>query len=153
MIVRLLIVQHLDFLSLKGGCTGSSKSTHVKMPHCWKSHVTAQSIFTGKTNEKMAVKGRKRSQEGSPGNIEKKKKLKADADQGSKTVLESFSPRRSSRTSIPNSRYKDLEEVIPGRKSKSGQSVYAGDKISTRRLVIMKEIWKGRVNLPTALVL
>ena len=99
-----------------------------------------KSNFTGKTNEKMAVKGRKRSQEVSPGNLEKKQKLKADADQGSKTVLESFSPRRSSRTSIPNSRYKDMEEAIPGRKSKSGQSVYAGDKISTRRLVIMREI-------------
>ena len=23
-------------------CTGSSESTHVKMPHCWKSHVTSQ---------------------------------------------------------------------------------------------------------------
>ena len=33
---------HLKFLSLKGGCRGSSKSTHVKMPHCWKSHVLAQ---------------------------------------------------------------------------------------------------------------
>ena len=71
----------------------------------------------------MAVKGRKRSQEGLPGNLEKKQKLKADADQGSKTIIESFSPRRSSRTSIPNSRYKDMEEAIPGRKSKSGQSV------------------------------
>ena len=30
------------FLSLKRGCTGSSESTLVKMPHCWKSHVTAQ---------------------------------------------------------------------------------------------------------------
>ena len=30
------------FQSLKGGCTGSSESTLVKMPHCWKSHVTAQ---------------------------------------------------------------------------------------------------------------
>ena len=26
----------------KGGCTGSSESTLVKMSHCWKSHVTAQ---------------------------------------------------------------------------------------------------------------
>ena len=32
---------HLEFLSLTGGCRGSSKSTHVKMPHCWKSHATA----------------------------------------------------------------------------------------------------------------
>ena len=31
-----------NFLSLKWGCTGSSVSTLVKMPHCWKSHVTAQ---------------------------------------------------------------------------------------------------------------
>ena len=36
-----MTVQHLEFLSLKGGCTGSSKSTLVKMPHCWKPHVAA----------------------------------------------------------------------------------------------------------------
>ena len=41
MIVKLLTEHHLEFLSLKGGCTGSSESTHVKMPHCCKSHVTA----------------------------------------------------------------------------------------------------------------
>ena len=29
------------FLSLTGGFTGSSESIHVKMPHCWKSHVIA----------------------------------------------------------------------------------------------------------------
>ena len=40
--VQLLTEQHLEFLSLKGGCTGSSESTLVKMPHCWKSHVAAQ---------------------------------------------------------------------------------------------------------------
>ena len=40
--VKLLTEQHLKFLSLIGGCTGSSESVHVKMPHCWKSHVTAQ---------------------------------------------------------------------------------------------------------------
>ena len=40
MIVKLLTEQHLVFLSLTGGCTGSSESTIVKMPHCWKSHVT-----------------------------------------------------------------------------------------------------------------
>ena len=32
----------LEFLCLKGGCTASSESTLVKMPHCWKSHVMAQ---------------------------------------------------------------------------------------------------------------
>ena len=42
MIVKLLIEQHLEFLSLKRGCTGSSESTLIKMPHCWKSHVAAQ---------------------------------------------------------------------------------------------------------------
>ena len=35
--VKLLTEHHLEFLSLKGGCTGSSESRLVKMPHCWKS--------------------------------------------------------------------------------------------------------------------
>ena len=39
--VKLLTNNHLEFLSLKGGCTGSSESTLVKTPHCWKSHVLA----------------------------------------------------------------------------------------------------------------
>ena len=43
--VNLLIEQPLEFLSLKGGSTSSSESTLVKMPHCWKSHVTAQMMF------------------------------------------------------------------------------------------------------------
>ena len=38
MIVKLLTEHNLVFLSLKGDCKGSSESTHVKMPHCWKSH-------------------------------------------------------------------------------------------------------------------
>ena len=42
MIVKLLTEHHLEFLSMKGGCRGSSESTHVKMPHCWKSHALAQ---------------------------------------------------------------------------------------------------------------
>ena len=46
MTVKLLTEHHLELLSLKGGCTGSSESTLVKMPHCWKSHVTAQMIST-----------------------------------------------------------------------------------------------------------
>ena len=41
MIVKLLTEHHLEFLSLIGGCTGSSESTLVKMSHCWKSRVTA----------------------------------------------------------------------------------------------------------------
>ena len=42
MIVKPLTEDHLEFLSLTGGCTGSSESTLIKMPHCWKSHVLAQ---------------------------------------------------------------------------------------------------------------
>ena len=34
--VKLLSEHHLEFLSLKGGCTGSSESLLVKIPHCWK---------------------------------------------------------------------------------------------------------------------
>ena len=41
MIIKLLTEHHLEFLRLKGGCRGSSGSTHVKMPHCWKSHALA----------------------------------------------------------------------------------------------------------------
>ena len=33
MSVELLTEQHLEFLSLKGDCTGSSESTLVKKPH------------------------------------------------------------------------------------------------------------------------
>ena len=36
MSVKVLTKHHLEFLSLKGGCTGSSESTLVKMPHCLK---------------------------------------------------------------------------------------------------------------------
>ena len=41
MSVKLLTEHHLEFLSLKGGCTGLSESTFVTMPHCWKANVTA----------------------------------------------------------------------------------------------------------------
>ena len=44
--VKLLTEHHLEFLSLKGGYTGSSESTLVKMPHCLKSHVTAHLVIT-----------------------------------------------------------------------------------------------------------
>ena len=46
MIVKLLTEHHLEFLSLKGGCTGSSESTLIKLPHCWKSHALAHLLFT-----------------------------------------------------------------------------------------------------------
>ena len=45
-IVKLLTENHLEFLSSKGGCTGSSESTLVTMPHCWKSHVAAHILLS-----------------------------------------------------------------------------------------------------------
>ena len=45
MTVKLLTEHLLEFLSFKGGCTGASDSTLVKMPHCWKLHVTAPIVF------------------------------------------------------------------------------------------------------------
>ena len=44
MTVKLLSEHHMEFLNLKGGCTGLSESIHVKMLHCWKSHTTAHLI-------------------------------------------------------------------------------------------------------------
>ena len=45
MTVKLLTEHHLEFLSLKGDYTGSFESALVKMPHCWKLHVTAQVFY------------------------------------------------------------------------------------------------------------
>ena len=45
MIVKLLTEHHLEFLSLTGGCGGSSESTLVKMSNCWKSQSTAQFLY------------------------------------------------------------------------------------------------------------
>ena len=45
MSVKLLAEHHLEFLSLKGGCTGLSESTLVKIPRCWESHVAAQMVL------------------------------------------------------------------------------------------------------------
>ena len=59
MIVKLLTEHNLEFLSLKGGYKGSSESTLVKMPHCWKSHVMAQIaslLSTGNQSEKKSYK-------------------------------------------------------------------------------------------------
>ena len=44
MTVKLLTEHHLEYLSLTGGGTGSYESIFVKMPHCWKSHVTAHML-------------------------------------------------------------------------------------------------------------
>ena len=43
--VKLFTEQYLEFLSLKGGCTGSPESTLLKVPHYWKSHVAAHIII------------------------------------------------------------------------------------------------------------
>ena len=58
MIVKLLTEHNLEFLSLKGCCTGLSESTLVKMTLCWKSCVMAQicsfiSVFTQPKLEKV----------------------------------------------------------------------------------------------------
>ena len=55
MIVKLLSEHHLEFLSLKGGCRGSSELTHVKMPHCWKSHTAAHMYATIWLSSSLAV--------------------------------------------------------------------------------------------------
>ena len=43
--IKLLTEQHMEFLSLKGGCTELSESTLVKMSHCWKSQVAAHMLL------------------------------------------------------------------------------------------------------------
>ena len=43
--VKQLTTHHLEILSLKGDCTGSSESTVVEMPHCWKLHVSPHISF------------------------------------------------------------------------------------------------------------
>ena len=45
MIVKLLTEHHLEFLSLKGGCRGSSKFVLVKMSNCWKYHAVAHIAY------------------------------------------------------------------------------------------------------------
>ena len=45
MTFKLLTKHHFEFRSLKGDCTGSSVSTLVKIPHCWKSHVRTLLFF------------------------------------------------------------------------------------------------------------
>ena len=44
MLAKLQTEHHWEFLSFKGACTGSSESSLVKMPHCWKSHALAQMV-------------------------------------------------------------------------------------------------------------
>ena len=47
--VKLLTEHHLEFISLKGGCRGSSEYICVftgKMSNCWKSHYTRLALQT-----------------------------------------------------------------------------------------------------------
>ena len=57
MTVKLLTEHYLEFLSLKGGCTGSSEFTLVKMPHCLKSHVTAHLLVISHFHDVLKTKG------------------------------------------------------------------------------------------------
>ena len=52
MSVKLLTEHRLEFVGLKADCTGSSESTLVKMPHCWKSHVAAPFMIHSYLKEK-----------------------------------------------------------------------------------------------------
>ena len=53
MSVKLLSEHHLEFVCLKGGCRGSSESTHVKMPHCWKSHALDHYVISGAVEDQV----------------------------------------------------------------------------------------------------
>ena len=55
MSVTQLAENNLEFISLKGGCTGSSESTHVNIPHCWKSHVAAHMLLSVQCNAVVHV--------------------------------------------------------------------------------------------------
>ena len=63
--VKLLTEHHLEFLSLKRGCTGSSNSALVEISHCWKSRVMAHIslicfiIFTGNKSENICFNSMK----------------------------------------------------------------------------------------------
>ena len=57
MSVKLLSEQRLESLSLKGGCTGSSESTLVKISHCWKAHVTAHLYVSLRTLSELDLTG------------------------------------------------------------------------------------------------
>ena len=56
MSVNLLTEHNLKLLTLKGGCTGSSEYTLVKIPHCWKSHVEAHIIVDFHSMDALCMK-------------------------------------------------------------------------------------------------
>ena len=53
--IKLLAKHHLEFLSIKGGCTGLSECIHVKTPHCWKSYIMAQIYLNSKSLQQLSV--------------------------------------------------------------------------------------------------
>ena len=55
MTVKLQTEDNLEFLSLKEDCIGLSEYIIVKMPHCWKSHVTAQIFMKTGLEKKTQV--------------------------------------------------------------------------------------------------
>ena len=58
--VTLLTEHHLRVLNFKGGCTGSSESTLVKMPHYWKSHVAAHLLCQHRFIDKYLGRGKEK---------------------------------------------------------------------------------------------
>ena len=56
MSVKLLSEYNLEFLHLKGDCTGSSESTVVEMPHCSKSHVAAHIHISPTPSKEYVIK-------------------------------------------------------------------------------------------------
>ena len=59
MTLKLLAEHHLEFLSFKGGCSGSSEPSHVKMPQCWKSHVAAHIYLKIRSKDKLSESNEK----------------------------------------------------------------------------------------------
>ena len=54
MSAKLLAEHRLEFVSLKGGCTGLSESTLVKMPHCVAAHdILASSRYVSQRKGKI----------------------------------------------------------------------------------------------------
>ena len=66
MSVKLLTEHHLEFLSLAGGCTGTSESIIVKMPHYWESHgatlIYSLGFYAGRKKEKMSAEDKEEDQ-------------------------------------------------------------------------------------------
>ena len=53
MSVKLLTEHHLEFQSLKGGCIGSSESTLVKIPHCYRNHMSGLIVVVGTQKNRL----------------------------------------------------------------------------------------------------